>query len=91
MGSQLIYLPSLNTLSTLVPSRRSLHQALVLVVPVSVVLVFMPDGLFPPLSRNLTAPARTSPPPPPSCLSQRRDGRATNSMLMDQKKPVTYA
>jgi hypothetical protein len=35
MGSQLIYLPSLNTLSTLVPSRRSLHQALVLVVPVS--------------------------------------------------------
>jgi hypothetical protein len=48
-----------------------------------VVLVFMLDGLFPLLSRNLTAPARTSPPPPPSCLSQRRDGRATNSMLID--------
>ena len=36
MGSQLIYLPSLNTLSTLVPSRRGFHHAL---VPVSLLKV----------------------------------------------------
>jgi hypothetical protein len=53
-----------------------------LLVLLKVMLVFMPDGLFPLLSRNLTAPARTSPPPPPSCPSQRRDGHTTNSMLM---------
>ena len=53
-----------------------------LLVLLKVMLVFMPDGLFPLLSRNFTAPARTSPPPPPSCPGQRRDGHATNSMLM---------